>query len=114
MKPGMTVLLKASSSLTDRLAKGVAFESTVMPRSSHHELVVSQLTSSKDVSTEARGTTVDGSPYLPVPGEDIEALMVGLMIFGVCRYVKPLQLPVVTNYTCPLNPITSPNPMSSY
>jgi hypothetical protein len=48
----------------------------------------------------SRGMPVVGSRYLAMTGEDIEAVVLGVMICRVCRFIKLLQLPVVTSYKC--------------
>jgi hypothetical protein len=36
------------------------------------------------------------------------------VIGRVCRSAELLQLPVVTTYKCPINPVINPNPVSSH
>jgi hypothetical protein len=74
-----------------------------------HELVESQPLSSEDVSTEAEEYPLLGA----VTGQRLvktDVLMFGVVICGVCRSMKLLELPVVVESECSINP----NPKSSH
>jgi hypothetical protein len=64
------------------------------------------------VGTEAED--VLGICYQAMASVDIEVLMFAVMICRVYRSVKLLYLPVVMSYKCPINQITSLNPVSSH
>jgi hypothetical protein len=65
------------------------------------EFVVRQSPCIKDECLEAEEYPLLGAPIFAE------------VIYGVCRFMKLLYLPVVTSYKGSVNPVTNPNPVST-
>jgi hypothetical protein len=64
---------------------------------------------------KSRRLSTVGNRHQAMTGEYIKTSRVlEYVIWGVCRSVKLLQLPVVTSYKSPINPVTNLNPVSSH
>jgi hypothetical protein len=80
-------------------------------KSPRHSRMCKRAAIQQGCEQRSRGTPTVGSYYLAMLGEDIEALMFGV-VWSVCRSIKLLPLPVFMSYKHSVNPIINTNPLS--